>query len=113
MAKEEPKDATNPEKAGPPPNVIYRGEAEPDTQLHGLTVNGRATTITLPSADAQRAGFFHEYAGVLVESRPGYKWFNPDEAGRFDRLAVVDSSGREADPPPASPTASETPTTEE
>jgi hypothetical protein len=69
----------------PAPNVVWRGTAPPpgyavEDGNEVLAIAGEPTisignfTLTgLPDAATQRAGFYHQYAGKLIESVAGYK----------------------------------------
>lgn len=52
-------------------NVIWRGDKEPPSE-----VKMGVRTISLPSADEQRAGFYSADARALVLGVKGFKHFN-------------------------------------
>ena len=56
----------------PPANVIWRSEKAPPPSVKvGMRV------IDLPSAEAQRKGFYHPEAGTLTRISTNYKIFKP------------------------------------
>ena len=69
----------------PAPNVVWRGTAPPPgyaaEEGGEVLALDREPTISvgnfpltgLPDAATQRAGFYHQYAGLLIENVSGYK----------------------------------------
>lgn len=61
--------------SGNEPNVIWRGDKEPPESVRiGMT------SIALPDAGAQRAGFYSEHSTRIVRQINGYKFLKPKGA---------------------------------